>query len=250
MKTSTLRSSLITFISILLLIFIWKTASVMVNSEIILPSPEATFKDLFLIIKSESFWPTVVATIIRLLIAFLIASVLGVIVGLVTGFSNLTNALFRPFLIVIMSTPIISFILLALIWFKTDYVPIFATFLITFPIVTNNVREGVKNVDEKLIQMAKAYRVKRWRILTDIYLPSIVSYLAAAISTAIGIGWKVVVTAEVLSQPQYAIGTMLQNSKIYLETSSVFAWTLIAIILSFTFEKLIRMSEKRFIKWR
>jgi len=235
MKTSTLRSSLITFISILLLIFIWKTASVMVNSEIILP--EATFKDLFLIIKSESFWPTVVATIIRLLIAFLIASVLGVIVGLVTGFSNLTNALFRPFLIVIMSTPIISFILLALIWFKTDYVPIFATFLITFPIVTNNVREGVKNVDEKLIQMAKAYRVKRWRILTDIYLPSIVSYLAAAISTAIGIGWKVVVTAEVLSQPQYAIGTMLQNSKIYLETSSVFAWTLIAIILSFTFEK-------------
>lgn len=248
MKISIIKSSIVSLISILLLLFIWKAAALGVNSEIILPSPEATFKDLLNIVKSRDFFSTVFATIFRVALAFAFSCIIGIIYGIITGFSRLLNSLFKPILIVIMSAPIISFILLALIWFKADNVPIFAAFLITFPIIAINVREGIKNVDPKLIEMAKVYRVKQRRILTDIYFPSIASYLVAAISTAVGIGWKVVVTAEVLSQPQYAIGTRLQNSKIYLETSSVFAWTVVAVVLSFIFERIIRFWEKRIFK--
>ncbi|MHB8125445.1 MAG: ABC transporter permease [Desulfitobacteriaceae bacterium] len=250
MKNSTIKSSIATLLSLLILLFIWKAISIGINAEIILPSPEAVFRDLIIIVQSTDFVSTVFATIMRAVFAFIIACIMGMIVGMMTGFSKLADSLARPILIIIMSAPIVSFILLALIWFKSSNVPIFATFLITFPIITINVSEGVKNVDNGLIEMAKVYRVKRWRVLSEIYFPSIASYLIAAVSTAVGLGWKVVVTAEVLSQPQFAIGTSLQNSKIYLETSSVFAWTLIAVILSFIFEILIRTLEKRLFKWR
>jgi NitT/TauT family transport system permease protein len=232
------------------MLLIWKAIALGINSEIILPSPELVFKDLIEIFKSTDFLPTVFATIMRAVYAFLIACIAGMVVGLITGFSKLAGALVKPILIIIMSAPIISFILLALIWFKSSNVPIFATFLITFPIITANVSEGVRNVDIGLIEMARIYKVNKWRVLSEIYFPATAPYLMAAVSTAVGIGWKVVVTAEVLSQPQLAIGTSLQNSKIYLETSSVFAWTLIAVMLSFIFEILIRTSEKNFFKWR
>ena len=250
MKSSTIKSSIATLLSLLIMLAIWKAISMRINADIILPSPESVFKDLIKIVQSADFLTTVFATIMRAVSAFLIACIAGVIVGLITGFSKLAESLVKPIMIIIMSAPIISFILLALIWFKSGNVPIFATFLITFPIITANVRAGVRNVDIGLIEMARIYKVNKWRVLSEIYLPAIGPYLMAAVSTAVGLGWKVVVTAEVLSQPQFAIGTSLQNSKIYLETSSVFAWTLIAVVLSFIFEILIRTSEKRFLKWR
>ena len=39
--------------------------------------------------------------------------------------------------------------------------------------------------------------------------------------------------------PKNAIGTMLYESKIYLETTDLFAWTAVVILLSLFFEKII-----------
>ncbi|MGE5328812.1 MAG: ABC transporter permease [Deltaproteobacteria bacterium] len=250
MKASTIKNSILTFISFILIIVLWKLASLLVGSEIIIPSPESTFNSLASIVASESFLRIIFETIVRVLEAFLIACIAGIVVGLITGFSKIIDSLFKPFLVIIMSTPVISFILIALIWFKSGEIPIFVAFLVIFPIITTNVSEGIKNIDLKLVQMTKAYRIKRIRVLTEVYLPSILSYLVAGISTAVGIGWKVVITTEVLSQPKFSIGTSLDTAKVYLETSNVFAWTIIAILLSFFFEKLVRLVESQIFKWR
>jgi len=250
MKTSIIKSSLLTIISIIFLLLVWKVTALFVNSEIIIPSPETTLQSLISIINDGNFLTIVISTVLRMLIALIISCIAGVTAGLIIGFSKIIDSLFKPFLVVVMSTPVVSFILLAMIWLKTENIPIFVTFLMVFPIITVNVGEGIKNIDKKLVQMAKAYKVNKWRIMSEIYLPSIMSYLIAAISTAVGIGWKVVVTAEVLSQPQFAIGTSLETSKAYLETSTVFAWTIIALLLSLLFEKTIRLAEAKVFKWR
>lgn len=250
MKTSILKNSLLTLLSIFIFVVVWKLASISMGTEIIFPSPEATFFSFIEIIKSADFFPTVFSTLGRVLLAFMIAVCAGVVVGLIIGFNRTTDILFKPVLSIIMTTPVISFILLALIWFKTEQIPIFATFLMTFPIITINVSEGIKGIDKNIIDMAYAYKVNKIRILREIYLPSIMSFLVAGISTAVGIGWKVTVTAEVLSQPQFGIGTQLDTAKMYIETSAVFAWTFVAIFLGFICEKIIRMAEARFFSWR
>lgn len=250
MKDSSIRDSILTIVSIVGLIIVWKIISIIINSDIIFPPPETTFKSLIDIASSKMFWPTIVATIFRGIFALLVSCILGIIFGLIIGVSQAADTFFRPWLIIIMSTPIVSIILVALIWFHANLVPIFVAFLMIFPIIVLNVSEGIKNVDKKLVEMSQSYGVKTSRIISEIYLPSIISYLMAGIISAMGIGWKVVVTAEVLSQPTYAIGTSLQESKLYLETANVFAWTLIAILISFAFEKLIVVSRKLMFRWR
>ncbi|MCT4619461.1 MAG: ABC transporter permease subunit [Marinisporobacter sp.] len=239
-----------TILSIFILIFTWKIISGIIASEMILPSPEVTYKSMLILIKSEDFFKTVFMTIERGMIGFFLSCTLGLGIGLLTGSNLFLEKLIEPILVVIKSTPVMSIIILALIWFRTDYVPIFVSFLVSFPIICVNVSEGIKSIDIKLLEMAKIYGVKKYRMVLEIYLPAITSYFMAGVSTAMGIGWKAVIAAEVLSQPTLAIGTSLYNSKVYIETENVLAWTVIAVILSFIFERGIRMLEKKMIRWR
>ena len=39
--------------------------------------------------------------------------------------------------------------------------------------------------------------------------------------------------------PKYGIGTALHDSKVYLETTDLFAWTVVIIIISMILEKLL-----------
>jgi NitT/TauT family transport system permease protein len=251
MKISiTKKDRLYTVLSFALLLAIWKIISVIVNSAIIIPSPESTIISLFNLIKTREFFIIIFFSLERGLIGFAISFVLGLFVGFAAGFNRVFNKIFEPFLVIIRSTPVMTIILIALIWFKANNVPIFASFLMSFPIICTNVMEGIKNIDPKLLEMAKIYRVNRTRVVKEIYLPSIVPFLTAAISTSFGIGWKVVIAAEVLSQPKYAIGTSLQNSKIYLNINDVFAWTIIAILIGYLFERLIRLIEKKSLRWK
>jgi NitT/TauT family transport system permease protein len=251
MKTSiTKKDWLYTVLSFALLLAIWKIISVIVNSAIIIPSPESTIVSLFNLIKTRDFFIIILHSLERGLIGFALSFVLGLLAGFAAGFNRAFNRIFEPFLVIIRSTPVMTIILIALIWFKANNVPIFASFLMSFPIICTNVIEGIKNIDPKLLEMAKIYRIKRTRVIKEIYLPSIVPFLTAAISTSFGIGWKVVIAAEVLSQPKYAIGSSLQNSKIYLNINDVFAWTIVAILIGYLFERLIRLIEKKSLKWK
>lgn len=59
-------------------------------------------------------------------------------------------------------------------------------------------------------------------------------------STAIGLAWKSGVAAEVLSHPAFSMGKALYESKIYLETPDLFAWTLLVVVFSMLFEHCFR----------
>jgi NitT/TauT family transport system permease protein len=143
-----------------------------------------------------------------------------------------------------------SFIIIAIIWFASSMVPVFVGFLMCFPIIFTNVYEGVKNVDNKLLEMSKVYNIKKLRVVRNIYIPSLIPYILAGMTTALGIGWKATVAAEVLSHPKYAIGTHLYDAKVYLESAELFAWTIVVIGLSFIFEYVIKMLFRKKIKER
>ncbi|MDP3486910.1 MAG: ABC transporter permease subunit, partial [Bacillota bacterium] len=220
----------------------------LVGSEILLPSPAATLNRLGELVVTEAFWLAVVSTVRRGLTGFALSLLVGLICGLLAGFNHTANVLLQPFVLTSRSTPLMSVILLALIWFRSDQVPVFVSFLVGFPVIFGNVVEGVRHVDNSLLEMARVYRVGFWPTITGVYLPSIAPYILAGASTAMGLGLKVVVAAEALSQPRLAIGTRMQVERMYLETAGLFAWTITALLVSWILELGIRWVEKRVTK--
>jgi NitT/TauT family transport system permease protein len=76
-----------------------------------------------------------------------------------------------------------------------------------------------------------------------------VPYILSGLKSGIGVAWKSVIAAEVLSQPLRAIGTGLQFSQMNLETAEVMAWTVVAILFSWISETALDKAAAR-LKWR
>ncbi len=229
---------------------VWKVLAMMMHSVYVLPPPESVVLDIFKIMISRNFPGAVIATVSRGLLGFVISFLLGVILGIFAGLSEDVYAFVRPVLVVFRSTPVITFILLALIWFSTPWVAVFIAIITMFPVICLNVIEGVRNVDKQLVEMATVYRVDKTRIMKELYIPSISPFLFSGISTAFGFGWRAIIIGEVLSQPEFGIGTRIEYAHAYLMVGDLIAWTLIAVLISYAFDKLIRSVERKIVKWQ
>ena len=113
------------------------------------------------------------------------------------------------------------------------------------PVVWSNLCRGIRETDQKLLELAAAYRFSRWKRVRLIYLPSLRPYFLAAVTTAMGLAWKSGVAAEVLCIPRPAIGTQIYNSKLYLDIPDLFAWTVAVVLLSLALEWLLRRLLER-----
>ena len=250
MKISITKNNVITALAVVFLIVLWKAGSVIIDSDLILPSPEETILSVLEIFSESNFLNIIGATVIRGLIGFAISFILALIMGVLAGVYDGFYAFLKPILVTIRSTPVISLILLALIWFDVNQVPVFIALLTMFPFICTNIIDGIRDVNTDLIEMAQVYEVKQKNIILDIYLPGIAPFIFSGASSAMGFGWRAIIIGEVLSQPQYGIGTYMQNAQTYLLVDKVIAWTIIAIVLSYVFENLIRLVQKKIIVWR
>jgi NitT/TauT family transport system permease protein len=189
-------------------------------------------------------------TILRGLTGFFISAFLGMTLGVIAGMSPGFNSFLSPVLVTVRSVPVIALILLALIWFSPGSVPVFIALLTMFPFICTNVIDGIRSVDKDIIEMASFYRICLRRIISEVYIPAIMPFIISGASSAMGIGWRAIIIGEVLSQPKYGIGTMMQAEQTFLNVDAVIAWTIIAVLISYGFEKIIRWSEHKIVVWK
>ncbi len=242
---STWRNRLIGAAAVAFLVGLWQAVSSLIGLEIILPGPAATMDRLRLVMTSPAFAANVAATVTRGLFGFGLSAAAALALGVAAGRNSTVFVALQPLVALLRATPVVSVILLAMIWFRTDGLPVFVAFLMCFPVLYGNVVEGIRSVDRDLVDMARVFRVRRRRILTSLYLPAILPYLVAGFSSTLGLSWKAVVAAEVLAQPGRAIGTRLQDSRAMLDTSGVLAWTAVALLLAAATEGLLRIAARR-----
>jgi NitT/TauT family transport system permease protein len=250
MKISFTKYQYLSFASVALMLLVWQLLAMYFDSDFIVPSPGKTLITAIRLFTDAGFISVVGITIIRGVTGFLISAFLGMLLGIIAGTNAGFDAFLRPFLVTVRSVPVIALILLALIWFNPGSVPVFIAMLTMFPFICTNVIDGIRSVDPDLIEMAKFYRISRKRVIFEVYIPAIMPFIISGASSAMGIGWRAIIIGEVLSQPKYGIGTMMQAEQTFLNVDAVIAWTIIAILISYIFEKIIRWSEHKIVVWR
>ncbi|MCK9443328.1 MAG: ABC transporter permease subunit [Tissierellaceae bacterium] len=227
-------------ISIALTICIYMILSWVVGDEIILPTVRSIIENIVDIGKGPSFLRILGSSLYRSLWGFTISFLLAIVLAIISGVYGPIYYLISPTIKFLNSVPIIAIILLALIWLNSEMVPMFVGFVMVFPILFETVLKSIVNIDSNLMEMARVYKVKNFYIIKDIYMPSIYMGLMNILPSSIGLNLKMVISGEVLSQPKYAIGSNLQLQKMYLNTSGVFAWIVIILILGKVLEYLMR----------
>ena len=224
---------------------VWWALALLTASELLLPSPSATVHRLLTLLPTAAFWRTVGATLLRILCGAVAGIVLGTLLAVLTCRFSLLHVLFSPLLTVIKSTPVVSFIVLLILWVGRSVLPSVIIVLMVLPVVWANISAGIEGTNLLLLQMAKTYRFPRGRTLKRIYIPAVMPHFLSACRSALGLAWKSGVAAEVLTVPAVSIGKQLSDSKSYMETLDLFAWTLVVILCSLAIEKLLIAAIER-----
>ncbi len=217
---------------------VWYVLALYIGKEVILPSPTDVIINLAKLMGDNNFWISCGTTILRIIGGTVFGCVFGILLALLIFASKPLRLIFMPLVSAVKATPVASFIIAALFWFTRGQVPTFISFLIVLPVICDAVYTGMKNTDTGLLEMAQVYRFSSAKKFTDIYIPSTVPYFLSAVRTSVGMAWKSGVAAEVLCTPAGSIGKELYLTKVYMETTDMFAWTLVIIILSIIFEKI------------
>jgi NitT/TauT family transport system permease protein len=138
-----------------------------------------------------------------------------------------------------------------MIWFGlTDRAPIFTTFMITLPVMLSNVIEGVENVDRKLLEMARVYKLGELDRFIHITVPSTIPYLVVGMKVGFSLGLRVSVVSEIFGVST-GIGYMMNFSRDTLRTDMVFVWALVLIVVMVVVDKLLFESlSRRVSAWR
>lgn len=218
---------------------LWLIVSRVVGIELLVPSPWSVIRTLKEMLTQKEFYETCLRSFLRITGGYVLGVAAGTVLGMLISFSSVLNSIFKPFLTAVKTTPVVSFIILALIWIERDGVPVFITFLMVMPIVSAGIMTGTQSADKELLEMTKVYKFSFWKKLKYIYLPSAVPSFASACETAIGLGWKAGVAAEVICMSRGTIGKALKDSQVYMETAELFAWTAVIIVISLILEKLL-----------
>lgn len=234
-----LKKTLRSVISITFWIIVWYIIAKIVNREVLVASPFSVLKRLTVLVKANYFWYSAIASLLRIMFGFAIGVLSAVIFAVLSIRFKIVEILLAPLLTIIKSTPVASFIILAIVWIELSGIPIFTAFLMVFPIIWTNVFTGIKSTDKDLLEMVKIFKLNKKKVFRNVYIPSVMPYFKSGCITSIGLAWKAGIAAEVLCTPKNSIGKYLYESKVYLETADLFAWTIVIILLSLFLEKLL-----------
>ncbi|WP_055668181.1 ABC transporter permease [Desnuesiella massiliensis] len=237
-------------ISIVMILVIWQVGAIVINNEIIVPKIETTLLSLGEIVNKGDIILVISSTLLRSFLSFLISLFFAVMLGVLGGLFEKFHYMLLPLLSVFKSLPTMGIIILALIWLDTDKAPIFIGFIITFPILYGSIVTSIKNMDTNLINMCKVYKVSKAAIVKEVYIPHIYYYVADTFATVLGLTIKVVIAGEVVGQAKNSIGGYIQLEKVYLNTSGVFAWMIIVVLLNFLIDLVLNSIISHTVKWK
>ena len=223
----------------------WTAVSLAVNNSLLFPSPTQTLQALFKLAGQGEFWQSIGLSFLRVILGFISGCIAGILLAIAGYFVDVLDCIIRPVMTFLKSVPVASFIMLVILLFKRDILPVFVCFVMVTPIVWSGVSLALETLPEQYLELVYAYKLSASKKLTKLYIPWTMPYLAESGVTALGFAWKSAIAAEVLCQPSLAIGTGIYEAKIYLEPDNLFAWTVVVILFSLILEKLLKTALLR-----
>lgn len=223
-------------LSALLALIVWQLAAALLDNELLLVGPAAVAGRLLELMATREFWQAVGFTFSRISLGFLLAFCLALLLAALGARFPVVRVLIQPYMAAVKAVPVASFIVIALLWLSGRRLSVFISFLMVLPVLYANFLQGLREADGKLLEMARVFRMSLWNRIRGIYLPALEPYCLSGCRSALGLGWKAGVAAEVIGVCGGSVGGMLYDAKVYLEIRDLFAWTLAIVLLSLGFE--------------
>ncbi|MBW2451036.1 MAG: ABC transporter permease [Deltaproteobacteria bacterium] len=216
-----------------------------------LPVPSAVMVEFWKQLESGEMLYHLGITLWRVLVAFAVSMLIGTFIGILMGRYRMVNSALDGLLVLGLNIPALVTIILCYIWFGlVDAAAITAVAINKIPTVIVTVREGARAVDRKLLEVADAFHIPRYRKLFRVYLPQLYPYLMAAARSGLALIWKIVLVVELLGRSNgvgFQLGTYFQFFDITGILAYTFAFASVVLVVE---AAAMRPIDNRISRWR
>jgi NitT/TauT family transport system permease protein len=179
---------------------------------------------------------------------------LGVVIGVATGmmlgrYKRLSEAV-DPMVMGLYSLPRVSLAPLFIIWLgiglsaKVALCASIVLFVVLF-----NIREGVKAVDQDLVDAFRSMNASRMQMMRHVVLPSLVPWLITSIRISIGLSLIGAVVGEMIGASRGLGWYVTYTTGTYDITGSITALFVLGV-MAMGFNAVVSAVEKRVLSWR
>ncbi|MQW75844.1 ABC transporter permease subunit [Nocardioides sp. dk4132] len=184
-----------------------------VFSAVQLPAPGAVVEAARGLIERDLLWQHVHISTQRVLIGFAIGAAIGTALGALVGLSRVADLLLAPTIGALRAVPSLAWVPLLILWLKIGEDSKITLIAIgaSFPVFTT-VSLALRHVDRNLVEAARAFGLRRLRLLATVQLPAVVPALFSGLRLALAQSWLFLVAAELIASSQ-GLGYLLIESQ-------------------------------------
>jgi NitT/TauT family transport system permease protein len=193
---------------------------------------------------------SVLATVTAMLYGFAVGASLGILVGIVLGSSPMLGDIFRPLIVALNAVPRLALVPLFILWFGFGLgSKVALVALIVFFLVFYSTYEGVRDVEQRLIDVLKVMNASRLTLQMKVRIPSAATWIIQGLRVSVPYALVAAVTAEIIGA-NTGIGYLIQLSAGTFFTAGVFAGIFVLVVVSVLINALVTLLEKRLLRWK
>ena len=181
---------------------------------------------------------------------FALAVVVGIPLGIFLARSATLSLALEPYLHALYSTPTVAFIPLIVLWFgfRVPAKVVIVFLFMVFPVLINT-QQGVKNLNQVLLEVARSFCSSERRLWSDLIIPSALPFILAGVNLAIGRGLVGMIVAEFFTSVA-GLGYMIVQYANSFETAKLFVPIVVLMALGVTLIGLIKVIERKVAPWQ
>ena len=249
-KQNPVLNTIYILIGVGVLLLIWEISSKIVNNQYIFPNIYTTFNRLFYLLSLPKTYQALFTSFGICLLTLVISLILALVLGTLSGLFEPIRRILSPTISIMKVVPTACITILLIIFVKSLYSTIIVIFLVVFPILYESIVNGIRNIDETIIDSLRLEGLYKRNSIIHVIIPQIAPYLYVGLVSSIGLSMKVEIMSEIIvgSAGIKGIGNLIYQAwAVSFDYIELFALAILTLI-SFGLVDTILFIIKKYLK--
>lgn len=248
--SSTIKKYSLGIVSIVFIFLLWQLVVTLKDDSFIFPGVIDILKSSFNILCSKSDLIILCNTLFKLIVVIILSLLISSILVFIYIIIPSSIYFFRPIINILKAAPfaVISIYIFYAFYETKEIAPGIVTFLVVLPLSFEGLIGAIDNIDKNIIDDLKMLEINKFKKFIYVYIPLCIPHIVTTLLQSFGLGLKVMIMSEFMSQVDKTVGGALFNIKYNYDYAYLLGWLVIIITIVSIIDMLIRIISKRSIK--